>query len=686
MARLLTLKLCKLLLLGCLGALPRLPEALPQYYIDPVYALVNPLPACTEHPSGIIAAAPHGRPMDDSTISFQITGARGSAAVASVCPELTYIIKVSFPDSRLGILSASAGTLTPLDTNVRVDDPKCPNRVDLGDSQFFASSFSVKYQINCAAADAAASGGVEFKVTSAGGGPSRWFQNSLTIRLASSGCANTCSGGNSSSSPGGAPASSAPPSPRPPTPSPQPPLPSPPPSPQPPSPAPSAPPPYPPQPPPSPSYGYGSYGPGYGGYGYGGYGGYGSYGHASNAPTNGSTVSDSPSPLPPSPPFPSPPSPSPLPPSPPSPSPPSPSPPSPAPPTSEPTAGGDLAWIDLPKMPVALRSVSSGMLVDSKNQKVVVAVGAGATPNATRTTLLLGLESLQWTIGAPRPCPGNHMGAVTLGNRLYLLGGFAPERTLCKSLQVYDPQSDSWAVGPALPFATGAGTAVAIGRSIYYCGGLRSESIVNASNTPVTDCARYDVDTGNWTMIRPMPFGVQHAAAGTDGVRMWVFGGRQSPGNVLGQDVNYVQVYDPANNTWESSATGAFTPLPVARGGMGAAAYLNSRFYVMGGERGCRPNAACANAATGLNTEGVFERVDRYDPATNSWEMAMPAMPLPRQGMHPVLAPGPGNLGVGVVYVCGGSPRAGGGASAACQYLVLQSDLRSLPQPERLTG
>ncbi|KAG2443681.1 hypothetical protein HXX76_002029 [Chlamydomonas incerta] len=513
------------------GAVLRVSEAVPQYYIDPVWRMVDPLPACTEHPSGVVPGAPHGKPVGDSEIAFLLTGAGGSAAVPSICPEVPFILKVSFPDSRMAILSASTGTLTPLGPNVDAPDPNCPNRVDLGASRVSATSFSVVFQISCAAAAAAASGEVGFKVTSAAAGPRRWLQNSATFPLATAGCPTTCSSGS-----GG---------------------------------------------------------------------------------------------------------------------------------------GGSSA-------------VSSGMVVDAANQEVLVMVGVGQASAATRTTLLLGLDSLNWTTGAPRPCPGNHMGAAVVGNQLYLLNGFSRNRTLCHMLQIYSPWSDSWAAGPAPPFATGAGTAVAIGRSIYYCGGLRSEAVSPSSNAPVTDCARYDVDAGNWTAIAPMPFGVHHAAGGWDGKRMWIFGGRQSPGSALGQDVDFTQVYDPETNTWESSVTGAYAPLPVARGGMGAAVYMENRFYVMGGERGCRANSTCANASIGLTKDGVFSRIDRYGPATNSWDLAPPGMPLPRQGMYPVIAPGPRGLGVGAIYVCGGSPKAGGGFSSACQYLVAQSDMAARAQQEHV--
>ncbi|PNW73891.1 hypothetical protein CHLRE_13g577000v5 [Chlamydomonas reinhardtii] len=112
---------------------------------------------------------------------------------ACVCAWLH--VQVSFPTLRLAILSASSGTLTPQGPNVNAPDPECPNRLDLGASRVLAKSFSVAFEISCTQASAAASSGeVLFKVTSASAGPSRWFQNSVSIPLATSGCDSTCLG------------------------------------------------------------------------------------------------------------------------------------------------------------------------------------------------------------------------------------------------------------------------------------------------------------------------------------------------------------------------------------------------------------------------------------------------------------------------------------------------------------
>ncbi|KAG2445324.1 hypothetical protein HYH02_008790 [Chlamydomonas schloesseri] len=225
------------------------------------------------------------------------------------------------------------------------------------------------------------------------------------------------------------------------------------------------------------------------------------------------------------------------------------------------------------------------MLTVSGAQTLLV-VGQSTNSTNNGLTLLLDVESNTWRRGAPRLCFGDHMASAVLDNKLYLVGGFASYCSTCL-----------------------------IWRSLYYCGGVKNATLATSSNVPVSSCARYDVDEGTWTLIASMPAGVHHAAAGTDGARMFVFGGRQSAGRGLGKDVNFTQVYDPATNTWSSSTRGQLSPLPVARGGMGAAAYLGGLFYVMGGETSCGTITPCPNPATGLTVDGVYSRVDRSSSA-----------------------------------------------------------------------
>ena len=84
------------------------------------------------------------------------------------------------------------------------------------------------------------------------------------------------------------------------------------------------------------------------------------------------------------------------------------------------------------------------------------------------------------------------------------------------------------------------------------------------------------VETDTWDAagpLAPMPTGVNHAAAVSDGTRLWVFGGRQG-GNWPQPGFDLVQVYDPATDTWDSSDQPGSTlaPMPLPRGGTGKAA------------------------------------------------------------------------------------------------------------------
>jgi N-acetylneuraminic acid mutarotase len=158
----------------------------------------------------------------------------------------------------------------------------------------------------------------------------------------------------------------------------------------------------------------------------------------------------------------------------------------------------------------------------------------------------------------------------------------------------------------------------------------------------VATAAVYDIATNAWASIASMPLGVNHAAATTDGSKFYVIGGRGGA-NVVSNGVDAVQIYDPATDSWQSSTTPGSTlaPLPQARGGTGKAVYYNGEVYVIGGETA---------TGAGATANNVYNRVDVYNPLTNTWRLA-PAMPTARHGIHPVLF-------AGRIYVAGGGVTA----------------------------
>jgi N-acetylneuraminic acid mutarotase len=144
-----------------------------------------------------------------------------------------------------------------------------------------------------------------------------------------------------------------------------------------------------------------------------------------------------------------------------------------------------------------------------------------------------------------------------------------------------------------------------------------------------------------------MAAGRNHAAGGTDGRRFWIFGGRgkgSGGGNEVANGFADVQFYDPATNTWTWSGapSALLAPMPQARGGMGRAVHLDGEFYILGGE---------TDSGAGATARRVYDRVDIYNPAANTWRRGNP-MPAPRHGIAPVAA-------AGRILVAGGGDRAG---------------------------
>ncbi|MGH2652617.1 MAG: Kelch repeat-containing protein, partial [Actinomycetota bacterium] len=221
--------------------------------------------------------------------------------------------------------------------------------------------------------------------------------------------------------------------------------------------------------------------------------------------------------------------------------------------------------------------------------------------------------------------------------------------------------------GPDMPFRAGSSASAVIEDQIYIAGGIDIDGDSTISTT-----AKLDPRTRAWTLLAPMPLPRHHAASATDGTRLYVFGGRgpgSRGGHVLAKGFDDVQVYDPATDSWTVSRPGptAPAPLPQARGGTGKAVYAGGRFWVFGGE------TAGADTAGATRNE-VYDRVDVYDPVTNTWTSG-PPLPTARHGVLPVLRDGH-------IFVAGGGVRPGASRSRVLEILRLSIGPAERVRPE----
>lgn len=300
------------------------------------------------------------------------------------------------------------------------------------------------------------------------------------------------------------------------------------------------------------------------------------------------------------------------------------------------------AWHDFPALPVPLGEVAAAVIGDR-----LFVVGEG-----DRMTHVFHLGKGTWeptSLWAARPIPGHHHSAEVLDGRLWLVGGLGASGSR-GMVQVFDPVRNEWRLGPTLPRRVGSAATAVIEGTLYVAGGIEGSRTVR-------DAWRLAPGDTAWEPIATMPWPRNHAAAATDGERLFVFGGRgpdSGDGNEVANGYDDVQIYDPRTDRWVTSdgAPGSPPPMPQRRGGMGKAVFVDGEFWVIGGETLDEPSAMPA---------GTYRRVDIFDPRTNAWR-AGPPLQHARHGIFPVLDDGR-------ILVVGGGLAAGRGGSTVFEVL-----------------
>lgn len=196
-------------------------------------------------------------------------------------------------------------------------------------------------------------------------------------------------------------------------------------------------------------------------------------------------------------------------------------------------------WLEgHPPLPEKVSEASAAMVGDS------MYVFGGSSPATHVYTFDAADPTLPgtWSTRKERPIDGDHHAVVTYKRGIFIFGALSGAGG---KVQRYDVDDDSWSVSD-IPWSAGGSLCTAArGKFAFVCGGI-------TGGRTITTCGRLNMKTMKWMPMQDMPIGVNHAAAGTDGQKFYVFGGRDG-GNSLGPGFDYTQVYDPENDTWNTS-------------------------------------------------------------------------------------------------------------------------------------
>lgn len=201
-----------------------------------------------------------------------------------------------------------------------------------------------------------------------------------------------------------------------------------------------------------------------------------------------------------------------------------------------------------------------------------------------------------WATKTPMLTPRSSFAIAACQNKIYVIGGL-PNGTLN---EVYDPSTDTWATKASMPTNRSQIEANTFDGKIYVICGKTGGAYTTLDSMDVYDpstdswttkaavansVAPYKVyvpNTNNiWTTKTSLPYSVANYASAVVDNKIYVIGGQDE--FLSSMNLNTVQIYDPATNSW---TLGKPAPDVVWQAAAGATTNIASpkRIYVTGGE------------------------------------------------------------------------------------------------------
>jgi DNA-binding CsgD family transcriptional regulator len=220
-------------------------------------------------------------------------------------------------------------------------------------------------------------------------------------------------------------------------------------------------------------------------------------------------------------------------------------------------------WKGLPQMPTP-----RSRLAVVACQGSVYAIAGESAAGVSGVVEAYSPDTDAWVRKADKTVPVANVGAVSLGDKIYVPGGSTSEGQISSRLEVYDPQAGelgTWSEGHSLPKGVSAYAIAAYQDELYLFGGWDG-------SVYVAEAFKYDPRSDAWSLLAEMKTRRAFAGAGTIGDRIYVVGGYDGQ-----SELPTCEVYDPAANSW-----GTCPPLNAPRGGVGVGV-IGDTLYVIGG-------------------------------------------------------------------------------------------------------
>jgi N-acetylneuraminic acid mutarotase len=255
----------------------------------------------------------------------------------------------------------------------------------------------------------------------------------------------------------------------------------------------------------------------------------------------------------------------------------------------------DMAWMDIAKMPLALKDNSGAR---DPATGMVYSVGGYDGSNDTTAIYAYDPKSDSWSKVADLTTAVEVPAVGFINGKLYVVDGWGPHGVPVATLEIYDPKTGKITTGANNPVPAAGGNASAVmNGKLYIVGGCNDAQC----SSPLKAVQVYDPATNSWSSAPDYPHPVDFLSCGSIEGKLYCAGGAGSYADGY--------VYDPA---YPDVGWSPIADIP-AQGGLFGAGYIASlgKLLLSGGlTRG-------GNAVT---NEGYA-----YDPTTNTWSDLPPA-------------------------------------------------------------
>ena len=172
-------------------------------------------------------------------------------------------------------------------------------------------------------------------------------------------------------------------------------------------------------------------------------------------------------------------------------------------------------WAGKKAMPTA----RSQLVAVTVNNIIYAIGGAGSSLTALRTVQAYNPATNSWSTKAQLPSGRRaQTGASSIGNKIYVAGGFNTSAALTKTLYVYDVAANTWTKKADMPTVGSCGGQGVINNLLYV--------YVGCTGVPFGDkLLRYTPSTNKWTTLAAPPHQHASGAAGAIGTKFYLAGG-----------------------------------------------------------------------------------------------------------------------------------------------------------------